>query len=417
MLKQLINLALSEINEISHDFDDRDDGHQKEVLRIADLLAAGNPPVDLLAQLELVLIEKGDTVPQLIHLAVKLARSKVIVRAIKKPLHTSFVFAMYKENTRILRQDEHPHGEDFVIRKINQLQWLFDDVDTTTWSLVLVDDGCPEGSGKLARQILADRCPDAPAKVLFLDEAINDGLPVTKPMASAADSQKGGSVVYGMWAAAQEDHSNHIVVFTDADLSTHMGQAGLLIDGIVNRDKDASIGSRREPASVVVKKGTRNTRGKLFIYLWKGMIQPLHRLVDTQCGFKAFKAETIREITTDMIEKKFAFDIELLLRTELHQHDSIEKVPVAWFDSEEASTTTDLQPYLPMLKQVTAFYKKYLPANTETDRLAEFIHEMSNDEWDILVENVPEAIAEGQPADFDKMRDVTVDDLIAGTKK
>jgi len=190
-----------------------------------------------------------------------------------------------------------------------------------------------------------------------------------------------------------------------------------IIDGIVNRDKDASIGSRREPASVVVKKGTRNTRGKLFIYLWKGMIQPLHRLVDTQCGFKAFKAETIREITTDMIEKKFAFDIELLLRTELHQHDSIEKVPVAWFDSEEASTTTDLQPYLPMLKQVTAFYKKYLPANTETDRLAEFIHEMSNDEWDILVENVPEAIAEGQPADFDKMRDVTVDDLIAGTKK
>jgi hypothetical protein len=417
MLTQLLTFVLSKIDGMPFELDDRNDSQQEEVLNIASRLAEGNPPADVLEQLELVLIGRGETIPQLIHLAVKLARSKVIVRAVDKPLHTSFVFAMYKENTRILKQDEHPHGEDFVVRKISQLQWLFDDVATTTWSLVMVDDGCPEGSGKLATKILAERCPDAPAEVLFLEEAIGQGLQVTRPMASAAESQKGGSVVYGMWAAAQKDHDNHIIVFTDADLSTHMGQAGLLLDGIVNRNKDAAIGSRREPASVVVKKGTRNTRGKLFIYLWKGLIQPLHRLVDTQCGFKAFTSEAVREITTDMIEKKFAFDIELLLRTELHQHDSIEKVPVAWFDSEEASTTTDLQPYLPMLKQVVAFYKKYLPADTETDRLADFIGNMSDDDWATLVDNVPEPIAEGQPADFDKMRDVTVDDLIAGTKK
>lgn len=416
MLNKLLNLALSQIDGLPKILDDRDDGQQKEVLRIAGLLAEGNPPVELLTQLEMVLIEKGEMVPQLLHLAVKLAHSKIIVRAVEKPLHTSFVFAMYKENTRILRQDEHPHGEDFVVRKISQLEWLFDDVAATTWNLALVDDGCPEGSGKLAQKILGERCPDAPAEVLFLEEAISQGLPVTRPMTSTAASQKGGSVVFGMWAAAQQRHDRHIVVFTDADLSTHMGQAGLLIDGLVNRQKDAAIGSRREPASVVVKKGTRNTRGKLFIYLWKGLIQPLHRLVDTQCGFKAFTAETVRKITTDMIEKKFAFDIELLLRTELRQSNSIEKVPVAWFDSEEASTTTDLQPYLPMLKQVVAFYHKYLPSETEADRLAHFIENMSDSEWAVLVKNVPEPIAEGQPSEFDKMRDVTVDDLIAGTQ-
>ncbi len=416
MLTKLLNLALTEMKDLALELDDRDDGQQKEVLRIADLFAAGNPPAELLAQLEMALIKEGDAVPQMIHLAAKLARSKVIVRAIDKPLHTSFVFAMYKENTRILRQDEHPHGEDFVVRKINQLQWLFDDVPATTWSLIMVDDGCPEGSGKLAQKILAERCPEAPAKVLFLAEAISQDLPVTRPMTSPAESQKGGSVVYGMWEAAQQQYDHHIVVFTDADLSTHMGQAGLLLDGIVNRNKDAAIGSRREPASVVVKKGTRNTRGKLFIYLWKGLIQPLHRLVDTQCGFKAFTAETVRDITSEMIEKKFAFDIELLLRTELRNHDSIEKVPVAWFDSEEASTTTDLQPYLPMLKQVVAFYKKYLPAETEAGRLADLIGNMSDSQWSNLVDNVPEAIADGQPAQFDNMRDVTVDDLIDGTR-
>ena len=51
------------------------------------------------------------------------------------------------------------------------------------------------------------------------------------------------------------------------------------------------------PTSVVVKQGHRNTRGKLFIYLWKGMIAPLAGIIDTQCGFKGFSAETVREIT------------------------------------------------------------------------------------------------------------------------
>jgi hypothetical protein len=49
-----------------------------------------------------------------------------------------------------------------------------------------------------------------------------------------------------------------------------------------------AIGSRREPDSVVVKQGTRNDRGKLFIYLWKRMVPVLGDIIDTQCGFKAF---------------------------------------------------------------------------------------------------------------------------------
>ncbi len=73
-----------------------------------------------------------------------------------------------------------------------------------------------------------------------------------------------------MWDLAQKDHSKkHIVVFTDADLSTHLGQLMLLADPIVNQGKLTAIGSRREKQSVVVKQVARNNRGKLFIYLWK----------------------------------------------------------------------------------------------------------------------------------------------------
>ena len=219
----------------------------------------------------------------------------------------------------MLRPDQHPHGEDCLVRKIEQLRWLFDDVAPVTWSVLIVDDGCPEGSGQLAQRIVDEQCPDAPVRVIFLEDAINQGLPITHPMQSAAESQKGGSIVYGMWTAAQKQHERHIVVFTDADLSVHLGQTGLLIDGIVQEKKDAAIGSRRETTSVVVKTGHRNTRGKLFIYLWKGLMHPLHYITDTQCGFKAFTVETVRDVFTDPFEKRFAFDIELLLKTELQR--------------------------------------------------------------------------------------------------
>ena len=202
---------------------------------------------------------------------------------------------MYKEHTRLLRPAEHPHGEDFLARKIEQLDWLFADKPDLTWELIVVDDGCPESRGRLAQRILADRYPEAPARVLFLEEAIAQGVSVTRPMTAAADSQKGGSVVYGMAEAVTREHARQVVVFTDADLSTHLGQVGLLIDGIVNQGADAAIGSRREPTSIVVKQGHRNTRGKLFIYLWKGLIAPLNAVDSMEVLIEKIRATDSNE--------------------------------------------------------------------------------------------------------------------------
>ena len=70
----------------------------------------------------------------------------------------------------------------------------------------------------MARSILANRAPDAPARVLFLEDGIRDGTPVTVGLATADDSRKGGSIQYGMWTAASRDGSpDHVIAFTDAD--------------------------------------------------------------------------------------------------------------------------------------------------------------------------------------------------------
>ena len=363
--------------------------------------------------LERALLSHRESVPLLVHLAIKLAKSKRIVEGLAEPAHVSVVFSMYKEHERILSSDENPVGEDFLRRKISQLRWLADASPNLSWDLLAVDDGCPEDSGQLARDILVrEELGDGEsAAVLFLADAIEQGLPVAAGLETTNDSQKGGGIEYGMWHASQSDRPGHVIAFTDADLSTHLGQTGLLLGPIVQEGYLAAIGSRRETESVVVKQGGRNTRGKLFIYLWKRLLAPLNYVVDTQCGFKAFRADVVAQVIHDMVEKKFAFDIELLLRVELHQPGAIAKVPIAWIDSEAASTTTELQPYLPMLNSVVDFYERYLPDDPESDSFAALIRGLDEDQWESLTERTPAAIADADPATFDTFDGVTAQDF------
>ncbi len=388
------------------------ENHLDQVRTLADSILAGNPSARSLREWETEFCKDKDALPLMAHLAVKLALSKTILREIKGPVHVSVVFAAYKEHNRIRRKAEHEHGEDFLNRKISQLNWLCGDFPNKTWDLRMVDDGCPENSGAIAEEILAKAEEQVDADVLYLQNAIDKKLPITLTMQSASKSQKGGSIQYGMWEAAQRIRSeNHLIVFTDADLSTHLGQIGLLADGIINHGKLAAIGSRREPASIVVKKGIRNIRGKLFIYLWKRIITNLNYIVDTQCGFKAFRAETIGRILDDPIERKFAFDVELLLKTELLEPNSIAKTAVAWIDSETASTTTGIGPYLSMLKALVRMYRRYLPANPSADEFAKFIESLSEDQWQSIVTNIPTEIADRAPSEFAQYSGVGVDRL------
>ena len=364
-------------------------------------------------ELEKELISKNDKSLIFILLAIKIARSKMIIEKIKEPVTISVVFAVYKEHNRIRKNSEHPHGEDFLLRKVSQLKWLLDDFPNFKWELIVVDDGCPEKSGKIAQDLIDSENLNDQVRVLYLEEAIDQKLAIVNSLSSTSESQKGGAVIYGMWqAVSQNEDENHIVIYTDADLSTHLGQVGLLIGPLLRENKSVAIASRREKTSVVIKKGTRNNRGKLFIYLWKRLIPNLGSVIDTQCGFKAFKKEIINKIISDLIEMKFAFDIELLLKAQLIKENSIAKVPIAWIDSEEASTTTDIQPYLPMLKSIVEMYRKYLSQNQISDEFASFIESLTEEEFNKILNNIPAAIVNREPLEYAEFKAVSAADLI-----
>ncbi|RZV53528.1 MAG: glycosyltransferase [Deltaproteobacteria bacterium] len=363
-----------------------------------------------------LLEDRSVDAPVLVRLAVKLAQSKRRMMALGGEVHVSVVFAVYKEHNRLRTQAEHPHGEDFLVRKVEQIEWLLRGSSGARWEMLVVDDGCPENSGAIAQDVIKSRGLGDRVKVLFLQHAIDTGHPAAVGITTTADSQKGGSIEYGMSVATEDDRRNHVVVFTDADLSTHLGQLGLLVEPILGRGYDAAIGSRREPRSVVIKSGARNARGKLFIYLWKRLIPTLSPIIDTQCGFKAFRADVAAGIVRDTVEKRFAFDIELLLRTVLGRSDSIERVAIAWIDSEAASTTTELQPYLPMLKSLVCISEKYLPPNETAAGFSALIDSLDEEAWARLSSNVPLEIAEREPIEFDDYDEVTPEHLRAAAR-
>ncbi|MBW2713954.1 MAG: hypothetical protein JRC77_09415 [Deltaproteobacteria bacterium] len=385
----------------------------EQIRELAEALENSFPAASGLCALEEEWVQTDQEIPLSMRLGLKLALSRKLLGEIPDPVHVSLVFAVYKEHNRILKSEEHPHGEDFLRRKIRQLRWLFAPTPQHSWDLTVVDDGCPERSGQHAQQILDEELASKEeACVLFLEEAIQNKLSITHPLTQTSESQKGGSIHLGLWHATQTLRGqNHIGIFTDADLSTHLGQIGLIVDPIVRNGYKAAIGSRREPASVVIKAGARNTRGKLFIYLWKRLLPPLQGIIDTQCGFKAFKASDLKTWLKECGEKKFAFDIEMLLRLQPGGSDSIQKVAIAWIDSEAASTTTDLEPYLPMLQSAVRFYRELLPVDETSESFARLIESLDESSFQHLLENIPEEIANREPATFETFDEVSAEEL------
>lgn len=403
------------INKAPDPFISASPEQERWVWESADHIVRQTEDMDDLVSLEAATIHEFKNTPLSVKLAAKIARSKGILESLKKPLHLTVVLALYGEHERILSPLEHPLGEDFLRRKFSQLTRLFAKTPQHSWNLILVDDGCPHGSGKLAQKIIDfEDMAEKRVEVLFLETAIRTQIPVTRPLTSTAESQKGGAILYGMWYATQHNvqKKNHVILYTDADLSSHLGQSGLLVDSIVNGGWDGAIGSRRDPLSVVIKTGKRNQRGKLFIYLWKRLLPQLHYLIDTQCGFKAYRGGMVADLLKKCIVHGFSFDIELLLKAELRRPNCLKTVAIAWIDSEAASTTTLLSPYLSMLKSVVRLYREYLPVNDQSEPFAQFIEHLNNSEWDILSSQVPLQLSRREPWEFHLYDKVKPKDLL-----
>ncbi len=138
---------------------------------------------------------------------------------------------------------------------------------------------------------------------------------------------KGYSVRNGMLHSRGD-----ICLFTDADLSAPIEEAGKLLSAI-NKGADVSIGSRWLNADLQTERQPlyRQAFGRIYNMVLRIVLGL--KFVDTQCGFKAFRRSAVHRIFPLQKIERWGFDPEILFLA--HRAGlRVDEVPVVWAHSE-----------------------------------------------------------------------------------
>jgi hypothetical protein len=337
-------------------------------------------------------------------IALKIAESRRIIRELGAPVTITLLNPVYKETGRMQRREDHPHGEDSIRCKIRALRGLEALNRHLTARLVVIDDECPNESGRMSDRILREYGEDHASekyRTLFLGEAIDARDPELPAGLTHKDgprrSVKGGAVLYGMRKALKETAGGlHLLVDNDADLSVHPAQLGILIEDIVAGRAGAVAGSRREVDSVALIGPSRNTRGHLFIRIWQHWLPELARkITDTNRAFKAFESGALARILPRIQTYTFPYQIELLQAC-ITRGIPLTRRGIAYVDSEAASTQDGAEiteTYLSQVRQIIDISRRYEGLDEEDD-LAQFFLSVSEAEWRRIEADPPDTFAE-----------------------
>ena len=188
--------------------------------------------------------------------------------------------------------------------------------------VVVVDDGSADRTLQVARD----------AGVRVLQNPGNRG--------------KGYSVRHGMLEAKGE-----WALFTDADLSSPIGEVEKLWSAVVREGAQVAVGSRAVDRSLVGvhQPILREAVGRVF----NGVMRLATGLPfkDTQCGFKLFQTSAGREVFSRQQLDGFGFDVEVLFIAKQLGYRSLE-VPVRWDNVEgtKVSLLLGFAAFLDLLK-------------------------------------------------------------------
>lgn len=179
------------------------------------------------------------------------------------------------------------------------------------WEVIIVDDGSIDNSGNLVSKFIKN----------------HPGFSLKRN----PHQGKAATVISGMLKA-----SGQYILFSDLDQSTPIEEIEKILPWF-KKDYDVVIGSRSSE-----RKGAPLTRRMIALgfMILRTLILGLSGIVDTQCGFKAFKKEIAKELFGKLKlygKKKLiseamvtaGFDIEVLFLAKKLNY-KIKEVPVNW---------------------------------------------------------------------------------------
>ena len=196
----------------------------------------------------------------------------------------SVVVPAYNEELRV----------EATLRRVGD--WLTE--HTSDPEVLVVDDGSTDGTVEAVAAVIED-------------------LPFVRLIALDRNQGKGAAVRAGMLAARGD-----LILFSDADLSTPIEDAALLLAAL-DPSTPVAIGSRGLRSSRLEKRQPihRETMGRVFNLIVR-LLMPL-RFRDTQCGFKLFRRAEARRLFGALRTDGFAFDV-------------VAEVPITWRNDERS---------------------------------------------------------------------------------
>jgi dolichyl-phosphate beta-glucosyltransferase len=248
-----------------------------------------------------------------------------------EPIYLSVVIPAYNEEARIA--DTLYQVKDYLSAQRYRSE------------IIVVDDGSADLTAEVVRIIDIYR------------QEIHEQAP-GELMENGKNVGKGFSIARGLLKARGQ-----IVLFTDADLSTPIEELEKLLPHF-DAGHAIVIGSRKAPDAIVAKKPLLRRVMSKALHLFVRMLA-VRGILDTQCGFKAYRREAAHQIARLQRIYGFAFDMEhLYIARRLGL--SIKEVGVRWAHCEGSKVhpiRDSYRMFRDMLK-IRFLHRKLRPATT-----------------------------------------------------
>ncbi len=177
------------------------------------------------------------------------------------------------------------------------------------YEIIIAEDGSTDGTDKIASRLARE---DKRVIHLHSDERIGRGRAI---------------------ANAFKASSGDVLVYLDVDLSTDMRHLKELIDAVAVEGYDIAIGSRLLKESETERPFKRDIASRVYNFLVRVMLGS--KLRDHQCGFKAFRRDSVLKILDEVKDRHWFWDTELLVIAQRRGY-RIKEIPVRWRQSEES---------------------------------------------------------------------------------